>query len=61
MTKYGIEMILETTSQYKTVKLSVSECETKAEAEKELADWIATKKVLMENEVNSKVVEMVME
>ena len=61
MSKYGIEMILETTSQYKTVKLSVMDCETKEEAEAELTRWLLKKKTLIENEVNSKVIEMVME
>ena len=61
MTKYGIEMILETTSQYKTVKLSVTDSGTKDEAEKELDAWISKKSTLLGNEVNRKVVEMVME
>lgn len=61
MAKYGIEMILETTSQYKTVKLSVSDCCSSKEAEKEMANWIATKKTLMENVVNKKVVDLVLE
>ena len=61
MTKYGIEMILETTSQYKTVKLSVTDCDSPEDAEKELYGWIAVKTSLLKNEVNRKVVEMVME
>lgn len=61
MTKYGIEMILETTSQFKNVKYIARECKSFKEAEDDLKKYIKTKKELMKNVVNIKTVEMVME
>ena len=60
MTKYGLEMILETTSQYKTVKFSVSDCDSKEEAENEMLKWLDKKTELMGNIVNRKVVQLVL-
>ena len=55
MCKYGLEMVLET-EPYKTVRLSVTECDTKAEAERELKEWLEEKPELVEQAANKRVI-----
>jgi len=57
MTKYGKTITLESIDQFKPVKFTVTECDSKEDADKELNHWIKDYPELLKNENNKKILE----
>ena len=61
MPEYGMEMILETESQYKTIKLQVGKLKSPDEAEAAMKDWIDKHPQLLKKSVNKEIRHLVFE
>ena len=61
MTEYGIELVLETENQYRTVKFSVAKEPTPEEAEKKLDAWIKKHPKLLKKAINKDIHTLVFE
>jgi len=61
MPEYGMEMILETQSQYKTIKFSVGKLESPEKAEAAMKDWIDQHPQLLKKSVNQEIHHLVFE
>ena len=59
MTKYSMEIIFDTVTQFNKLKLAVSDCESKEKAMEDMKKFISLYPEVMKKSVNKEILELV--